>query len=110
MKSAEEAFDAPRRPVRVKDARIPRLPGYEAGEEGERDRQPGPEDRWHDIGIGCEFRGCGGEEGTEEIAEGLAEFAEGDQADEKSGGGEDRQEVAEDEGDAVQLRPVHSVG
>ena len=51
-----------------------------------------------------------GKERAEEIAEGFAEFAEGDKAKEKSGNGEDGKEVAEDEGDAVELRPVHLVG
>ena len=69
----------------VKDARVARLPGYKACKEGKRDRQPGPEDRRDRVGLGCELGGCGGKEGTEEIAEGLADFAEGDQADEKSG-------------------------
>ena len=112
IERAEEAFDAAGRSVWVKDARVAGLPGYEASEKGERDRQPGPEDRRGYIGLGvglrCEFCGCGGKEGAEEIAKGLAEFAEGDQPNEKSGGGEGGQEVAEDESDSGQLRPVHS--
>jgi len=110
IERAEETFDAAGGSVWVKDARVPGLPGYEASQEGERDRQPCPEDRWNWVGLGCEFCGCGRKEGAKEIAEGLAEFAEGDEAEEESGGGEEGQEVAEDEGDAGQLCPVHSGG
>ena len=114
IERAEEAFDAAGRSVWVKDARVAGLPGYEASEKGERDRQPGPEDRRGYIGLGvglrCEFCGCGGKEGAEEIAEGLAEFAEGNEAEEESGAGEEGQEVAENEGDSGQLRPVHFGG
>ena len=110
VEGAEETFDAAGGSVWVKNARVPGLPGNEACQEGERHWQPGPEDRWNWVGLGCEFRGCGGKEGAEEIAERFAEFAEGDQADEKSGGSEDGQEVAEDEGDSGQLRPVHPGG
>ena len=79
-------------------------------EEGKRDRKPCPENGWHWVGFGCEFCGCGREERSEEIAEGLTEFAKGDKADDKSRGGEDGEEVAENEGDAGQLRPVHLAG
>ena len=110
IERAEETFEATWRSMWVKDARVARLPGYKACKEGKRDRQPGPEDRWDRVGLGCELGGCGGKEGTEEIAEGLADFAEGDQANEKSGGGEDGEEVAQDEGDSGQLCPMHFGG
>ena len=45
----------------------------------------------------------------EEIAESFAKFTEGHEAEEESGSGEDGKEVAENEGKAVEVGPVHLV-
>jgi hypothetical protein len=45
-----------------------------------------------------------------EIGEGFAEFAEGDEAEEESAGGEDREEVAKDKDELGALGPVHPGG
>lgn len=110
VKRAEETFDAAYGAVRVEDARVAGLPGDETNEEGEGNRQPCPEDRWRQsVGLWLWPRGRGREERSEEIAESLAEFAERNEAEEKSCRGEDGKEVAQDEGELVEMGPMHLV-
>ena len=108
VEGAEEALKRPADRW-VEDAGVAGLPGDETEEEGQGDWKPGPEDGGDLIGFGV---GSGGDEGRRSgrDRQGVAEFAEGDEAEEESGGGEDGEEVAEDKDELGELGPVEAGG